>query len=74
MNQTNHYLLTGATGFLGKIFYDVLISNGCKVTKFIGDITEPISLDKDTNFYTIIHAAGKAHFIPKTSYEKKLFY
>jgi nucleoside-diphosphate-sugar epimerase len=74
MNQTSHYLLTGASGFLGKIFYDVLISNGCKVTKFIGDITAPISLDKNANFDTIVHAAGKAHIIPKTSDEKRIFY
>jgi nucleoside-diphosphate-sugar epimerase len=74
MNQTKHYFLTGASGFLGKILCTVLTSGGCKVTKFAGDITAPINLDQYLNIDVIIHAAGKAHFIPKTEQQKKLFY
>lgn len=70
----NHYLLTGASGFLGSIIYTGLTLKGFKVIKFTGDITSTITLNKSLAVDVIIHAAGKAHFVPRTPGEQKIFY
>jgi nucleoside-diphosphate-sugar epimerase len=81
MNQRNHYLLTGASGFLGRIISNELITRGFKVTglgKFNQlinvDITKPFNLNKELNPDVVVHAAGKAHSLPFTHEEKKVFY
>ncbi|MDR6762512.1 nucleoside-diphosphate-sugar epimerase [Flavobacterium sp. 2755] len=70
-------LITGSSGFLGKIIkenlkdysiYDLNRNSGnyrCSLEKEIPDFKERFDL--------IIHAAGKAHSVPKTELEKELF-
>ncbi|MCQ6960943.1 NAD-dependent epimerase/dehydratase family protein [Mucilaginibacter aquariorum] len=81
MNQNNHYLLTGASGFLGRIIKAYLTSIGYTVTgldlhgqSINVDITKQFKLDVDINLQVVVHAAGKAHSIPKNSEEEKVFY
>lgn len=72
-------LLTGSSGFLGKsISREILLENQlfC-LSRSVGEYR--VSLDKDIpifdrGFDVVIHAAGKAHFIPKTEAEKQEFY
>jgi len=74
----NKILLTGSTGFLGKIIYNDLIINNIIYTlsrtnsnyncNLINDV--PIF---DSNFDIVIHSAGLAHFIPKSQSEQNLF-
>ncbi len=73
-------LLTGATGFLGSHIYNFLnpsydvttlgrdkhASIYCEFPKSIKSI--------DIKFDTVIHAAGKAHYIPKNDLEEKEFF
>lgn len=73
-------LLTGASGFLGnnilpilKRQYDVMTLGHLPVD----DIT--VNLAKDVpllpqHFDVVLHAAGKAHVVPRTPEEEKLFY
>ncbi len=71
------YLLTGTTGFLGKIILDTLSDSefitlgraGCDV---IADLSSEIPVISICE--TVIHAAGKAHSIPATEEEKRAFY
>lgn len=72
-------LLTGANGFLGKSIVKELASsyNLTSLCRTSGDYQ--VSLENEIpnfeqKFKLVIHAAGKAHFIPKTAVEKKLFY
>lgn len=77
------FFITGYNGYLGNILqqgisnlgfnaYDVnSLSNS---TQSRIDITTPFSLNKPKADCVIIHAAGKAHSIPKTQQEKDLFY
>ncbi|MFC3197091.1 NAD-dependent epimerase/dehydratase family protein [Parapedobacter deserti] len=75
-------LLSGASGFLGAILNKHLTSHfGYQVTslghngsKLKIDIRRPFVFDPDLYFETIIHAAGRAHSIPKTQAEKQEFY
>jgi nucleoside-diphosphate-sugar epimerase len=74
------FFITGYNGFLGKIIGDVLSKNGQK-TQDVNvlsnrklDITKPFILAKPEGDFVIIHSAGKAHSIPKTVEEKKLFF
>lgn len=72
-------LLTGSSGFLGKSMinklangYDIIsLSRASGDYKVSLEIEEPNFVQK---FDLIIHAAGKAHSIPKTKEEAKLFY
>jgi len=75
-----NFFISGFNGFLGRILGDVLSKNGQK-TQDINvlsdkkiDITKPFVLAKPEGDFVIIHAAGKAHSIPKTVEEKRLFY
>lgn len=74
-------LLTGANGFLGKIIYGVLRSSYPHIltlgksdeNAIKADITNHISPIED-HVDWVIHAAGKAHMVPKNEKEKQDFY
>lgn len=74
-------LLTGGTGFLGAPIYDALVRQGWEVTR-LGrseqneirhDITSGVK-EFDRKFDLVIHAAGKAHSIPRTIREIRQFF
>src|SRR5690606_37699256 len=80
MNPTS-ILLTGAGGFLGGILSKKLVANGSKVigqgrrqSEITADITSPFTFGQEYNFDIIIHAAGKAHVVPRTPEEERGFY
>jgi nucleoside-diphosphate-sugar epimerase len=72
-------LLTGGTGFLGSFISKAISENNILVTlsRNIGEYSicldqkVPVFSDK---FDLVIHAAGKAHSVPKTSLEKQVFF
>jgi nucleoside-diphosphate-sugar epimerase len=71
-------LLTGANGFLGAILQKELqdynvITIGRNNTSIIADLTHNIR-DKIPVCEIVIHAAGKAHMIPKLPQEEQLFF
>ncbi|HTM98849.1 MAG TPA: NAD-dependent epimerase/dehydratase family protein [Pedobacter sp.] len=81
MAQNSSYLLTGETGFLGLILSKVLAENGFIVKGFKlfseplkADISSPFIIKKDLNVDAIIHAAGKAHIVPRNPEEEKAFF
>ncbi|HTK20138.1 MAG TPA: NAD(P)-dependent oxidoreductase [Mucilaginibacter sp.] len=76
-------LITGASGFLGKILsyeltnigYDLLTIGRKKTDTIYADLTDdnlhlPI---EHSNIDIVIHSAGKAHSIPRTEQEAKVF-
>lgn len=76
----NKLLFTGGTGFLGKNIYPILCSlyevTTCGNTlddmikaNFVTDVPKLIE-----KYDIVLHAAGKAHSIPKTEAEKQLFF
>jgi nucleoside-diphosphate-sugar epimerase len=72
-------LITGANGFLGKSIFNSLINKKefYSLSKTSGDYK--VSLDTETPdfkeiFDLVIHAAGKAHSVPKTDFEKDQFH
>lgn len=73
-------LFTGATGFLGSNVLPLLQENyevetlalDENATYNVNLVTDTIKLNK--NYDVILHAAGKAHVIPRTEAEEKLFY
>lgn len=75
-------LLTGASGFLGKHIYDYLKSKDYEIISLgrsslndiICDLSIEVPLLKIDSLALVIHAAGKAHSIPKTEEEKKHFF
>jgi len=76
----NKLLLTGATGFLGRNILTVLKESDFKImtlgnpnTDIVCDISCEIP-NFNCNFDYIIHAAGKAHIVPKSKSEKEEFY
>lgn len=75
-------LLTGASGFLGKHIYNYLKQQEIEIISIgrspLNDIVCDLSievpfLDSDA-LSLVIHAAGKAHSIPKTAEEKEQFF
>ena len=73
-------LFTGASGFLGNNILPIL-KEKYEVTTLghlpVDDL--PVNLAKDVpvlpkHFDIVLHAAGKAHVVPKTAEEEKLFY
>jgi nucleoside-diphosphate-sugar epimerase len=64
-------LLTGATGFLGKIIYNNLILDNIITSMNKMNYLQSNLYDK---FDCVIHSAGKAHFIPKTKEENESFF
>ena len=72
-------LLTGASGFLGQIFYEELSKFGCVETIGRNNSTYLADLSKEIpsisgSYKLVIHAAGKAHKVPKCSEEVEEFY
>lgn len=72
-------LLTGASGFLGKILEQTLTDSGIDI---IGLGRNHSQINSDLSISTpvlpkidlVIHTAGKAHSVPKTEEEKEAFY
>lgn len=73
-------LFTGASGFLGSNIlpllqenYDVdILAFDANATYNVNLVTDKIVLNK--KYDVILHAAGKAHVVPRTAAEEKLFY
>jgi GlcNAc-P-P-Und epimerase len=79
MNPT--YLLTGAHGFLGRHINSHLSSSGSRVTTLGKSDRNDITCNLSTAIPIIqvpvdvvVHAAGKAHSIPRTETEQKAFF
>ena len=73
-------LFTGASGFLGKNVCPLLNDNyevttiGLAATdNYLVDLTREVPQLK-CSYKIVVHAAGKAHSIPKTAEEKQLFF
>lgn len=73
-------LFTGASGFLGKLLYPSL-KNTYSITTIgtapANDIHANLASAPPTlsiHFDYVLHAAGKAHMVPKTKAEKQLFF
>ncbi len=72
-------LITGSSGFLAKIFYTYLSETNAVKTLSRSNSDFNIDLSKHipffiNNFELVIHAAGKAHSIPKNVYERNEIY
>ncbi|WDF62890.1 NAD-dependent epimerase/dehydratase family protein [Flavobacterium sp. KACC 22763] len=72
-------LLTGSSGFLGKFICEQLNHENEIFELSRNSCTYKCSLDKEIpsfnhSFDLVIHAAGKAHSVPKTETQKKEFY
>lgn len=77
----NHILLTGAQGFLGTYIQKSLANAGYNVdtlgrgagNSVVCDLgkEQPILTQQ---YQAVVHAAGKAHMVPKTEEEKKAFF
>ncbi len=73
-------LFTGSNGFLGKNILPFLKDNGCAVTTL--DITNAdinANLSREIpcfleSYDVVLHAAGKAHSVPKSDVEANLFF
>jgi nucleoside-diphosphate-sugar epimerase len=79
--EKNNYLLTGANGFLGSIITKVLVNSGNEVislgrdsTNINADITQPFIIDNSVKADIVIHAAGKAHSVPRSLEEEQAFF
>ncbi len=73
-------LLTGASGFLGKILrtelekrYSVLTIGRSPGNDLQLDLSQTIPVFKDA-FHTVVHNAGKAHTVPRTKGEAAAFF
>jgi nucleoside-diphosphate-sugar epimerase len=72
-------LLTGSTGFLGCYISKTISENNLLVTLSRNSKQYSICLDRKVpvfseKFDLVIHSAGKAHSVPKTSLEKQAFF
>jgi len=76
-------LVTGASGFLGSIISDSLARSNYQVKTLGKGFKNDFKMDLGNNdsqlgidetFDVVIHAAGKAHMVPKTQSEKQAFY
>jgi len=71
-------LLTGASGFLGKHIYNELKTQANIITLSRSGSDININLDRDipelNHLDLIVHAAGKAHAVPKTELEIRSFF
>lgn len=76
------FVLTGSSGFLGKIIYNILSPEYSILTigrshtsSIVSDLSLEIpDLNKDMTVKCVIHAAGKAHSIPKNTQEAEEFF
>ena len=73
-------LLTGAAGFVGKNIlpilsrsYEVATLGRGGENKIVADLSESVP-DFDERFDVVVHAAGKAHCIPRTKEEVQAFF
>lgn len=73
-------LVTGAYGFLGKYIVESLkkanfhvLTLGRSQGEYISDLSKIIPIFKD-EFSMVVHAAGKAHIVPKKKSESEDFY
>lgn len=72
-------LLTGASGFLGKIIYNKLVEQKKQVMT-LSRAGAMINIDLSKvipnleNVDLVVHSAGKAHFVPKSEAEKQEFF
>lgn len=80
MNASD-YLITGASGFLGKVLIDVLAQDNVisalarsEGNQLRVDLAEDIPKFNDAAYQTVVHASGKAHVIPKTKEQAQQFY
>lgn len=76
----NKLLFTGGTGFLGKNVMPLLekqyVVTTCGITpedKIKTNLAQSVP-DLPERYDVVLHAAGKAHVVPKTEAEKQLFY
>lgn len=76
-----HFLITGCSGFLGEIISEKLAIKGFKTTgqgrkgqEINVDISIPFSFYKNIHFDYVIHAAGKAHAVPRNLNEENEFF
>ncbi len=75
-------VLTGATGFLGKVIFQhleflqaqVLTIGRSNANQIQCDLSVEVPLINKSNIELVIHSAGKAHLIPKTEFEKRTFF
>lgn len=78
MNQTD-YLLTGASGFLGRSILKKLPTDEVKTLSRSAHSDYEVDVSKQVpafneQFATVIHASGKAHVIPKTKEQAQQFF
>ncbi len=75
-----NFYITGFNGFLGNILSSIIVKRNRRVfdinvlSKEKLDISKSFELTNPFGEFVIIHTAGKAHFIPKTIEEEKLFF
>jgi nucleoside-diphosphate-sugar epimerase len=76
----NRLLFTGTNGFLGKNVQPLLKNLGYKITSLditdadiISNLGQEVPHLKEL-YDIVLHAVGKAHFIPKTEVEKQVFF
>jgi len=82
MPQKDKYLVTGGNGFFGSILTRCLKQAGnnvCLLGRSAGndlafDIATKFDLPAGLEFNTVIHAAGKAHIVPRTAQEGDEFF
>jgi len=83
--KEQNILITGYPGFLGNYIYRFFHNAGYNVYTLgllnsdhshhlVTDISTEVPNIPDVEFDIVIHAAGKAHVVPKTEEEKNLFY
>jgi nucleoside-diphosphate-sugar epimerase len=80
--QEIDYLITGASGFFGTIIAETL-SPDCKLhtlgrsnmADYVGDLSKDVPiLSQDLVIHSVVHAAGKAHVIPKNEHQANEFF
>lgn len=76
---TKNYLMTGDTGFLGKTLKQSFLDSCVQVRSIndkLGriDITLPFSISSSISIDVVVHAAGKAHVVPKNNREAEEFH
>lgn len=76
----NKVLLTGHSGFLGRRIKSSLLKSGYHVTSLGRSIDSDIICDLSVEIFDfgefdiVVHAAAKAHIVPKNAIEKKDFF
>jgi nucleoside-diphosphate-sugar epimerase len=78
-------LITGGSGFLGRYINAFFEQSGARIINIgrsakagadtvAADLSKEIPLLPDLTYDIVVHAAGKAHIVPKTEAEKQDFY